>query len=69
MDTIETDHLVDDCLRRLEHAASRTQRARRTELVAEIRGHIETAVSQEQAANEAAVRNVLDRLGSPEDIV
>jgi hypothetical protein len=69
MDTMETDHLVDDYLRRLEHAASHMQRARRTELVAEIRGHIETALSQEQAANEAAVRNVLDRLGSPEDIV
>ena len=69
MDTMETDHLVDDYLRRLEHAAAHMQRARRTELIAEIRGHIETALSQEQAANEAAVRNVLDRLGPPEDIV
>ena len=69
MDTMQTDHLIDDYLRRLEHAAAHMQRARRTELVAEIRGHIETALSQEQAANEAAVRNVLDRLGPPEDIV
>lgn len=45
------------------------QRARRTELVAEIRGHIETGLGQEQAAGEAAVRNVLDRLGPPEEIV
>jgi hypothetical protein len=42
------------------------QRARRTELVAEIRGHIETALDHEEAAAEAAVRNVLDRLGPPE---
>ena len=69
MDTMETDHLIDDYLRRLEHAAAHMQRARRTELVAEIRGHIETALAQEQAAGEAAVRNVLDRLGPPEEIV
>jgi uncharacterized membrane protein len=69
MHTMETDRLVDDYLRRLERAAAHMQRARRAELVAEIRGHIETALRQEQAAGEAAVRNVLDRLGPPEDIV
>ena len=69
MHTMETDRLIDDYLRRLEHAAGHMQRARRTELVAEIRGHIETALGQEQAAGEAAVRNVLDRLGPPEEIV
>jgi hypothetical protein len=69
MDTMEADHLIDDYLRRLEHAAAHMQRARRTELVAEIRGHIETALAQEQATGEAAVRNVLDRLGPPEEIV
>ena len=69
MDTMETDRLVDDYLRRLEHAAAHMQRARRTELIAEIRGHIETALREEQAAGEAAVRNVLDRLGPPEEIV
>jgi hypothetical protein len=69
MHTMETDRLIDDYLRRLEHAAAHMQRARRTELVAEIRGHIETALDQEQAAGEAAVRNVLDRLGPPEEIV
>jgi hypothetical protein len=69
MHTMDTDRLVDDYLRRLERAAAHMQRARRTELVAEIRGHIDTALRQEQAAGEAAVRNVLDRLGPPEDIV
>ena len=69
MDTMETDHLVDDYLRRLEHAAAHMQRARRAELIAEIRGHIETALREEEAAGEAAVRNVLDRLGPPEEIV
>jgi hypothetical protein len=69
MHTMETDRLIDDYLRRLEQAAAHMQRARRTELVAEIRGHIDTALRQEQAAGEAAVRNVLDRLGPPEEIV
>jgi hypothetical protein len=69
MHAMETDRLVDDYLRRLEHAAAHMQRARRAELVAEIRGHIEAALRQEPAAGEAAVRNVLDRLGPPEDIV
>ena len=69
MDTMETDHLVDDYLRRLEHAAAHMQRARRAELIAEIRGHIGTALREEGAAGEAAVRNVLDRLGPPEEIV
>jgi hypothetical protein len=69
MDTMKTDRLIDDYLRRLEHAAAHLQRARRTELVAEIRSHIETALREEEAAGEAAVRNVLDRLGPPEEIV
>ena len=69
MHTMETDRLIDDYLRRLEHAAAHMQRSRRTELVAEIRGHIETALSEEQASGEVAVRNVLDRLGPPEEIV
>ena len=69
MHTMETDRLIDDYLRRLDHAAAHMRPARRTELVAEIREHIEMALRQEQAAGEAAVRNVLDRLGPPEEIV
>lgn len=69
MNTTDTDRLIEDYLRRLEHAAAHLPRTRRAELVADIRGHIDTALRQEQAAGEAAVRNVLDRLGPPEDIV
>ena len=67
MDTMETDRLVDDYLRRLEHAAAHMHSARCTELIAEIRGHIETALREERAAE--AARSVLDRLGPPEEIV
>jgi heme A synthase len=69
MTTMETDRLVDDYLRRLEEAAAHLQRSRRAELIAEIREHIETALGEEEAAGEVAVRNVLERLGPPEEIV
>ncbi len=69
MIVMETDRLVDDYMRRLEAAAAHLQRSRRAELVAEIREHIEAALRQEDTANEVAVRNVLERLGPPEEIV
>jgi hypothetical protein len=69
MTTMETDRLIDDYLDRLERAAAHLQRARRAELVAEIREHIEVALREEDAAGEAVVRNVLERLGEPEEIV
>jgi hypothetical protein len=69
MTTMQSDPLVDDYLRRLEDAAAHLQRSRRAELVAEIREHIEAALRQEDVANEVAVRNVLERLGPPEEIV
>jgi len=67
--TMETDRLVDDYLGRLEEAAAHLQRSRRSELIAEIREHIEAALREEEAAGEVAVRNVLERLGPPEEIV
>ncbi len=66
---METDALVRDYLARLEAAAMRLPAARRAELVDEVRGHIGAALAAEPTPGEAAVRNVLDRLGSPEDIV
>jgi hypothetical protein len=69
MITMDTDRLIDNYLRRLEAAAAHLQRSRRAELVAEIREHIEAALREEDASNEVAVRNILERLGSPEEIV
>ena len=66
---METNALVRDYLDRLEAAAVGLPVARRAELVDEVRGHIDAAVAAEPAPGEAAVRNALDRLGSPEDIV
>jgi hypothetical protein len=69
MTTMQTDRLVDDYLSRLEEAAAHLQRSRRAELIAEIREHIEAALREEEAVGEVAVRNVLERLGPPEEIV
>jgi hypothetical protein len=63
--------LVSDYLDRLSAAASSLPPTRREELVAEVREHIDEATQAERAAGnggEAGVRNVLDRLGPPEDI-
>ena len=66
---MDTDSLIDDYLRRLDAAAAHLQRSRRAELVAEIREHIEAALREEEEASEVAVRNILERLGPPEEIV
>ena len=65
-----TEALVDDYLRRLERAAYALPPERRAELVLEIRGHI--AEARDSAAgptDEAWTRTLLDRLGTPEEIV
>lgn len=62
-----TSQLTDDYLRRLTAAAQVLPRAERDELVAEIREHLALGVSSD--ATESDVRNLLDELGAPEDIV
>ena len=67
MTTMRRDPLVDDYLRRLEAAAADLPRERRAELVGEIEEHVDAALA-ESGDDETAVRNVLERLGSPEEI-
>lgn len=66
--SVHTDPLAEDYLRRLEVATSVLPAYRRTELLAEIREHLAEALRQVPAGDEAAVRSVLERLGSPEEI-
>lgn len=69
-DAAET-RLVSDYLGRLSTAAGSLAPARRDELVTEVREHIEQATRAEREEGnlgEAGVRNVLDRLGLPEEI-
>ena len=69
MSTVHTDRLVEDYLHRLEAAAraAALPPPRRAELVAEIREHVEEAL-RDGPRDEAAVRNVLERLGPPEEV-
>jgi uncharacterized membrane protein len=66
---VETDALVRDYLGRLEAAAWPLGADRRRELVAEVREHIESALAEANHRDEVTTRNVLDRLGAPEEIV
>ena len=66
---VNADPLVEDYLRHLEAVAAVLPEYRRAELLAEIRAHLDEALRQVPAGDEAAVRSVLERLGSPEEIV
>jgi uncharacterized membrane protein len=68
MKTVTPDSLVADYLRRLEAAASALPQERRAELLEEIREHVDDALRETCAADEVAIRNVLERLGPPEEI-
>ena len=68
MTTMHRDPLTDGYLRRLRAAASGLPRERRDELLAEIEEHIDAALREGGAHDEVAVRNVLERLGPPEEI-
>ena len=62
--------LVDDYLRRLEQAAYALPPERRAELVLEIRDHIEEArAAAGGRTDEAWTRSLLDRMGTPDEIV
>lgn len=61
------DRLIDNYLQRLDRAARALPRRDRAELVAEIRSHVASAATVE--SSEADVRNILEELGAPEDIV
>ena len=66
--TPTTPHpLVMAYLERLRRAAGGLDRGRREELVGEIEAHLAEAVGPD--ASEAEVRNALDRLGEPEEIL
>jgi uncharacterized membrane protein len=66
---MDTDPLVRDYLGRLEAAAWPLTAERRSELIGEVREHIESALSEAGRRDEVTVRNVLERLGRPEEIV
>lgn len=66
---MDADVLVRDYLGRLEAAAWPLAVDRRTELIGEVREHIEAALHEAGRSDEVTVRNVLERLGPPQEIV
>jgi hypothetical protein len=69
MNTTRSDQLIEQYLERLAGAAGAMPPAERDDLVSDIREHITVALDEEEHVDEAAVRNLLVRLGSPEDVV
>ena len=66
---MDGDELVRDYLGRLEAASWPLPPGRRAELAGEVREHIETAIAEAGRRDDVTVRNVLERLGRPEEIV
>lgn len=66
---MDAEILVRDYLGRLEAAAWTLAGDRRSELVGEVREHIEVALKDAGRHDEVTIRNILDRLGPPEEIV
>jgi hypothetical protein len=61
--------LVDRYLAELASAAATLPIARRAELLDEVREHIASALESAAPEDEVAVRNVLERLGTPAEII
>lgn len=68
MSATDVDAAVQDYLGRLDKALAPLPHTRRQQLVAEITDHIAAARSQLDDPTEADIRNLLDRIGRPEDI-
>lgn len=62
------ERLIDDYLARLDDALADLPRQRRREIVEEITGHISEAQSELPSGDEAALRELLERLGDPAEI-
>jgi hypothetical protein len=62
------DIVIDDYLQRLDRALSPLPDLRREQLVAEISDHVIAARDELDQPSEADIRNLLDRIGRPEDI-
>jgi len=62
------DALITEYLGRLRAASWPLPPGRRDELQAEVAEHIEAALAASGTRDEVTVRNILDRLGPPEDI-
>jgi uncharacterized membrane protein len=67
MTTTPRHPLVEEYLTDLRRRAERLPRDQREELLTELRSHVDAGA--EQARSEADIRNMLDALGPPEEVV
>ncbi|REE60293.1 hypothetical protein BX257_2820 [Streptomyces sp. 3212.3] len=67
--TSERKQLIEEYLKRLDSASVALAPQRRAELREEIREHIDAATDEVEILDATAVRAILGRLGSPEEIV
>lgn len=65
---MDVDTLIADYLGRLRAASWPLAAGRREELQGEVAEHIDAALGEAGARDEATIRNVLERLGPPESI-
>ena len=63
------DQLIDGYLARLNAAAGDLPKVARQELVDDVRAHITEARARESEETDAAILNILDRLGEPAAVV
>lgn len=68
MTTTDLENIVDEYLHRLDAALGDLPSPRRQQLLGEIADHLEEARSQLPIESEAALRELLDRVGQPEEI-
>ncbi len=66
---MDAEALITDYLGRLRAASWPLSAARREELEGEVAEHIDAALAASGARDVVSVRNVLERLGTPEEIV
>lgn len=66
MTTTPRHPLVEEHLAELERRSARLPPGTRRELLAEIRDHVDAGTAE--ARSEAGIRNMLESLGSPDDI-
>jgi uncharacterized membrane protein len=66
---VDPDALVQEYLGRLKVASGPLAVDRRTELIDEVREHIAAGLAEADRHDESTVRDILDRLGRPEDII
>lgn len=66
--TEQIDSLVEDYLNDVDSRLQGVAKSQRQELLGDLQTHINQLRADEQADSEADVRNILDRLGTPETV-